>query len=149
VSAGSVGPPDVDPICLLVAGALRASVAAGEFTLACQHSVQKTRWAEHYRLDGATLVLDTASVEGTGAGMEPPSVAVHRGAEWIWHPQTRLPELRLTHSSYVRDYALCWTGGCRTLTSLVGPLPEGAVITVRACNAIAPPAGAEPVRPAS
>ena len=56
----------MDPICLLVAGALRAILSEGEFTLEWRHSVEKTLWVEHYRADGATLVLDTASVEGTG-----------------------------------------------------------------------------------
>jgi hypothetical protein len=139
---------DVDPICFLVAGALRAILPEGEFTLEWRHSVQKTRWIEHYRADGATLVLDTASVEGTGAGMEPPAGAIHRDGKWIWNPQTRVPELRLTHSSYVSDYTLCGpAGGCRTLASLVGTMPEGTVITARACSGIALPAGAAPIRP--
>ncbi len=138
----------MDPICFLVAGALRAILPEGEFALEWRHSVQKTRWIEHYRADGATLVLDTASVEGTGAGMEPPSGAIRRNGEWIWYPQTRLPELRLTHSSYVPDYTLCAPAGeCRTLASLVGHLPEGAVVVVRSCSGIALPAGATPVRP--
>jgi hypothetical protein len=141
-------PHDVDPICFLVAGALRAILSEGEFTLEWRHSVQKTLWVEHYRADGATLVLDTASVEGTGAGMEPPPVAVRHDGEWIWYPQTRLPELRLTHSSYVPDYTLCGpAGACRTLAGLVGPLPDGAVVTVHTCSWIALLAGGTPDRP--
>jgi hypothetical protein len=137
----------VDPICLLIAGALRAILPEGEFILEWRHSVQKTRWTEHYRLDGATLVLDAASVEGTGAGMEPPSVAVRHDGEWIWYPKTRLPELQLTYSGYVPDYTLCGAaGGCRALASLVGRLPEGAVVTVRTCSGIALPADAAPDR---
>jgi len=136
----------VDPICFLVAGALRAILPEDEFTLEWRHSVQRARWIERYRTDRATLVLDMASVEGTGAGMEPPSSAVRRDGAWIWYPQTRLPELRLTYSSFVPDYTLCGAaGGCRTLASLVGPLPEGAVVTVRACSALA--VGAAPDRP--
>jgi hypothetical protein len=52
----------MDPICFLVGGVLRAILPLGEFTLEWRHSVQKTRWIEHYRTDGAMLVLDTASV---------------------------------------------------------------------------------------
>jgi hypothetical protein len=149
VTPGStVSPRAVDPICFLVAGALRATLPDGDFTLEWRHSVQQTRWTEHYRADGAALVLDAATVESSGAGMEPPPDAVRRDGEWIWHPQTRLPELRLTHSSHAADYTVCVAvGGCRTLASLVGSLPEGSVVTVRACSGTAPPARAAPARP--
>jgi hypothetical protein len=136
----------MDPICFLVAGVLRTILPEGEFTLEWRHSVQMARWIEHYRTDSATLVLDMASVEDTGAGMEPPPVAVRRDGGWVWYPKTRLPELRLTYSSYVPDYTLCGAAGrCRTLASLVGPLPDGAVVTVCACSALS--AGAAPDRP--
>jgi len=125
----------MDPICLLVAGALRAILAEGDFTLEWRHSVQKTSWREHYHAEGGGLVLDAASVEGTGAGMEPPPDAVQRDGRWVWYPHTRLPELRLTHSIHVPDYTLCGAlNGCRALTGWTGALDDGAVVTVRACS---------------
>ncbi len=38
-------------ICILVAGVVRATLPGQEFTLAWDHSVQKTRWEERYRVD--------------------------------------------------------------------------------------------------
>jgi hypothetical protein len=121
-------------VCLFVAGVVRATLPAAEFTLAWEHSVQKTRWEEHYRIDGDDLVLVEARVAGTGAGMEPPASATLRGGVWTWRPRIRLPEIRLTHSGYTRDYTLCWRGGCRELSALAGPVEDGASIVVRRCG---------------
>lgn len=123
----------MDPICLLVAGIVRASLPDAEFTLAWDHSVQKTRWEERYRVDDAGLVLAEARVQGSGAGMEPPAGAVLRDGWWTWQPATRLRELRLTHSDFTRDYTLCWGARCHTLSDLVGETGDGAVIVVRRC----------------
>jgi hypothetical protein len=123
----------LDPICLLVAGVVRATVPAPEFSLAWSHSVQKSRWEERYRADGDTLRLVEARVEGSGAGMEPPASAVLRDGVWIWHPGSVLNELRITRSGYTRDYTLCWNGGCRDLSALAGPTDEGAVVVIRPC----------------
>ncbi len=125
----------MDPICLLVAGALRATIPEFEFTLAWDHSVQKLRWEERYRVAGERLLLIEARVEGSGAGMEPPPSAVLRDGRWTWQPRTTLPELRLTHSSFARDYVLCWRDRCVELGTLVGETAEGAVVVVRPCVA--------------
>jgi hypothetical protein len=133
---------------LLVAGALRAVLPDADFTLEWRHSVQKTPWREHYRADGDGLVLDVASIEGTGAGMEPPSDAVQYDGRWVWYPHTRLPELRLTYSRHAADYTLCGAqSGCRTLAGWTGALEDGAVVTVGGCGGIRPPAGAPAVVP--
>jgi hypothetical protein len=124
----------VDAICLLVAGALRATLPGAEFTLTWEHSVEKTRWEERYRVDAGALVLEEAKVAGTGAGMEPPQTATLRDGVWTWQPRRRLPELRLTYSGYARDYTLCWSGGCRALSALTGRAEDGAVVVVRACG---------------
>lgn len=124
----------VNAICLIVAGTVRATLPGPEITLAWQHSVQKTRWEERYRVDGDELVLTEASVAGTGAGMEPPASATLRDGVWTWRPRTRFPELRLTHSSYTRDYTLCWRDGCRELSALVGPSDDGAAVVIRRCG---------------
>ena len=57
-----------------------------EFTLAWEHSVEKTRWEESYRVDGDRLRLTAARIQGLGAGMEPPPDAVLRGGWWTWKP---------------------------------------------------------------
>ena len=125
----------MDPICLLVAGALRATLPETEFTLAWDHSVQRTQWVERYRITGEGLLLVEAGVEGSGAGMEPPPSATLRDGRWTWHPGTSIEELRLTHSNFARDYVLCWRDRCVELGALVGDTAEGAVVVVRPCAA--------------
>jgi hypothetical protein len=132
----------VDPICLVVAGVVRATLPASEFTLAWDHSVQHTRWEEHYRVDGEGLILVEARVQGSGAGMEPPTSAVMRDGWWTWRPQSRLAELRVTSSAFASDYTLCWRDRCSGLAALIGATADGAAVTVRACSQ-----GAVPARP--
>ena len=120
-------------ICLLVAGVVVASIPADEFTLAWQHSVEKTRWEERYRVAGSRLALVEAGVAGMGAGMEPPEGARLAHGRWLWKPRIApLPELKLTRSAFAHDYDVCWRGHCQTLAALTGS-PSTAVITVRAC----------------
>ncbi len=128
----------MDPLCLLVAGAVRASLPASEFTLEWQHSVEKVRWEERYRVEADHLLLVEARVRGSGAGMEPPPGAVLEHGVWTWQPQRALPEVRVTHSRFAADYRLCWRDACRDLGSLTGPLPDGTAVVLRPC-ATAPP----------
>jgi hypothetical protein len=123
----------MDPICLLVAGVVRATIPAAEFTLSWEHSVQKSRWEERYLATASGLVLIEARVQGTGAGMEPPSTATLREGWWTWHPQTPVPELRLTRSNYARDYVLCWKERCSELDTLIGANDDGTLVVVRPC----------------
>jgi hypothetical protein len=132
-------------VCLVVAGVVRATLPGPEFTLAWMHSVEKTRWEEKYRVAGDRLLLVEASVEGNGAGMEPPPGARLRDGRWSWQPQTAHVELRLTRSSYTRDYTLCANGSCADLGDRVGATAEGEVVTVRSCDDAAS-AGGEQVR---
>jgi hypothetical protein len=134
----------LNAVCLLVAGALSATLPDPEFTLAWDHSVQKTRWEERYRVDGERLRLVEARVEGTGAGMEPPPSAVLRDGAWTWRPGTLLPELRLTLSRYTSDYMLCSQGRCRTLGALVAPAAADATVVVRPCSGTRPIAPSPP-----
>ena len=122
-------------ICLLVAGALRATLPGTEFTLAWDHSVEKVEWRERYVVASGALRLVEARVEGSGAGMEaPPGAALSDGA-WTWAPAgAPLPELRLTYSRFTRDYRLCSDARCATLGELAAPLADGDVVTVRACE---------------
>jgi hypothetical protein len=125
----------VNAVCLLVAGALRATLATSDFTLAWQHSVEKIRWEERYHIGSAKLDLVEASIQGSGAGMDPPPQARLRNGSWTWRPNTSpLAELRLTLSPYTRDYDLCWSGQCRKLRDVVGSREPTAVVTVRPCE---------------
>jgi hypothetical protein len=123
----------VDAVCLFVAGAVAAALAGPEFTLRWVHSVARTRWEEVYRLEGEVLVLTEARIEGSGAGMEPPPEARRDGAHWVWRPDRRLPELRLTYSAGVRDYTVCDAAGCRSLGDRAGALADGTVVAIRPC----------------
>lgn len=123
----------MDPVCLIVAGVVRATLPEQEFTLAWNHSVQRTRWEERYRAGRDGLTLLEARVQGSGAGMEPSAAATLRDGWWTWQPATRLPELRLTRSDHAADYTLCWRDRCQTLAERVGATADGAVVTVRPC----------------
>jgi hypothetical protein len=125
----------VDALCLLVAGALRATLPASEFTLGWQHSVERIRWEERYRVAGASIELVEARIQGSGAGMDPPPDAVLRDGWWTWRPRTKpFRELRLTLSPYTRDYDLCWAGRCRALRSVVASRDPVAVVTLLPCR---------------
>jgi hypothetical protein len=125
----------VDPVCLLVAGIVRATLPEPEFTLAWQHSVQKSRWEERYRVEEGGLRLTEARIEGSGAGMESPPGAVLRDGWWSWHPQRRVPELTLVRYSTESDYTLCWRDRCRDLRALVGTTADASTVQVRPCRA--------------
>jgi hypothetical protein len=129
------GRPILSTICIIAAGVIRASLPAAEFTLAWEHSVEKTRWEEHYEIDGERLRLTQARIQGFGAGMEPPAGARLVDGWWTWRPALApLPELRLARSSYTRDYRLCWNERCATLSELVGSVGESEPVTVTSCS---------------
>lgn len=121
-------------ICL-AAGALTAALQLPAFTLAWNHSIEKIRWEEHYRVAGNRLVLDEARIRGSGAGMEPPPDA--RFEHGVWHYRPHLPpleHLRLTHSPYTAGYEICTAKGCRELAALLPGMPEVAVVDVSVCG---------------
>jgi hypothetical protein len=120
-------------ICL-AAGALHAFVAASGFTLAWTHSIEKIRWEEDYRVEGATLRLTEARIRGTGAGMEPPPGSVLRAGVWHYRPAIpSLPRLLLARSTYTRDYELCVPGArCKSLGAWI-PVSAGTT-TVTPCQ---------------
>jgi len=125
----------LNAICIVVAGVLRATLPASEFTVAWDHSVQKTRWEERYRIEGTRLRLIEARIQGSGAGMEPAPDARLRDGWWSWHPSgPPLTELRLTLSPFARDYDLCWRNHCRTLGSLAATRATPVVVELRPCG---------------
>ena len=134
----------MDAICLVVAGIVRATLPTVEFALAWEHSVEKTRWEERYRVQGDRLALIEASVAGSGAGMEPAPGARFANGRWTWRPDVApLAELRLAGSQYASDYEVCWAARCAKLDSLLGASPRSASVDVKACR-VSEPAAASP-----
>ena len=119
-------------VCLVAAGVVAATLPTREFTLEWQHSVEKTRWEERYRVDGRQLMLTEASIEAMGAGMDAPPEARLEDGRWTWEPKRALEELRLTRSPYAGDYTICWERRCRKLSALTRASNDG-VVTLRAC----------------
>ena len=108
-------------VCL-AAGAATIFLAVNGFTLAWQHSIEKIRWEEDYRVARGQLELVEARVAGSGAGMEPPAGARLEHGVWRYRPPLApLARLRLTHSPYARGYELCLEGRC---TPLAQRLPD-------------------------
>lgn len=124
-------------VCLLVAGVVRATLPATEFGIAWDHSVEKTRWEERYRVSGDLLELVEARVQGMGAGMEPPPRAALKDGWWRWRgDQATLAELRLTYSTFTTDYRVCWDRHCDELAVVLGQRPnDGDVVSLRPCAA--------------
>jgi hypothetical protein len=119
-------------LCIATAAAV-AKLAAASFTLAWNHSIEKVRWEEDYRISGGRLELVEARVKGSAAGMEPPPDAVLSGGWWHYQPRARWhSELRLTRSTYAGEYELCVDGVCRSLAE-IAPQDEG-VTRVYACS---------------
>ncbi|MEP7208224.1 MAG: DUF1850 domain-containing protein [Casimicrobiaceae bacterium] len=121
-------------LCVLVAGAVRATLPGDAMTVSWTHSVQRTQWEEHYRLSEGGIVLEQARVQGSGAGMEAGEHAVRRDGWWTWQPQLRLYAVTLTRSSYAGDYTICSAAGCTTLAQLTGPTAEGAAVVIAPCT---------------
>lgn len=99
------------------AAPVAVSIPTTQFTLRWQHSIEKIAWEEDYVLGGPWLLLSGARIQGSGAGMEPPSDAVLQGG--IWHYRVADPWRRtlvLARSNFVRDYDLCIDGLCQPLS---------------------------------
>ena len=122
-------------ICLGLAGVIWAQIPEGPFTLAWQHTVQKVRWEEDYRIQGRRLLLETARVQGTGAGMEIPDGAYFARGHWQYHPRLSLGVLRLARTPEAGDYQLCLASVCTSMTDWVGPpSQEAPAIELWVCN---------------
>ncbi|MCO6387014.1 DUF1850 domain-containing protein [Aliihoeflea sp. 40Bstr573] len=119
-------------LCIEAAGAIVA-LALQTFTLSWQHSVEKIEWSESWAVSDAGLVLQEASVEGTGAGMEIPEGSVLRDGAWHYRPGLPpLPELVLSDAGRGADWTLCEPDGrCRQLSEIIPA--SGAVIRLSPC----------------
>lgn len=80
-------------LCLGLAGVVWAEVPTPTFTLAWNHTIEKIRWEEDYRVTPDGLLLGEARVKGSGAGMEIPDDAELR--DGAWHYQRQMPALPL------------------------------------------------------
>lgn len=101
------------------------------------HSIERTRWEEHYVVKDDRISVTQARVEGTGAGMDPGEGARFDGSGWVWKPAIGPQrEIALTLSPYSTDYRLCAGGRCRSLYAWTGVAPGTiAVVTLRPCAA--------------
>jgi hypothetical protein len=79
-------------LCLGLTGTVWVQLPVADFTLAWNHSVEKIRWEEDYRVTGQGLVLEQARVRGSGAGMEVPDGAQMKDGSW--HYRRELPPLQ-------------------------------------------------------
>ena len=131
-------------LCIVAAGKT-VTLAAAAFTLSWTHSVEKTEWREHWRVQGAELVFEEGRVRGSGAGMDPPAGAVLNDGWWVYRSTEagplRVPVLRLAVSGATGSgWRLCTEqGACRDLEAWLsrgGQAP--AAIEIRPGAACAP-----------
>ena len=109
-------------LCLGLAGTVWAQLPMPSFTLAWNHTIEKIRWEEDYRVTPDGLLLGEARVRGSGAGMEIPDGAVLR--DGAWHYQRQMPALqplRVGRTPEAGDYQLCSADGCHPLSHWLGP----------------------------
>ena len=108
-------------LCLGLAGVVWAVLPLSQMTLAWDHSVEKIRWEEDYRVTTAGLLLGEARVKGSGAGMEIPDDAVGHGTFWSYRRTLPpLQPLRLARTLEAGDYQLCFKGACHPLSKWLG-----------------------------
>ena len=109
-------------LCMGLAGAVWTMLPLSQFTLAWDHTIEKIRWEEDYRVTASGLVLGEARVKGSGAGMEIPDDAVWR--KGVWSYRRTLPPLqplRLARTPEAGDYQLCFERVCHPLSVWLGP----------------------------
>ncbi|QYJ79202.1 DUF1850 domain-containing protein [Shewanella acanthi] len=127
-------------LCLGLAGSLWAFVPTDNFTLAWQHTIEKIRWEEDYRILPKGLVLTKARVKGTGAGMEIPDNAVFSDGSWHYQPTLPIiPKLRLGRTPEAGDYDICFDQAgqvkCQAMALWVGiPDKQTAAVEIWGCE---------------
>ncbi|MBP0617198.1 DUF1850 domain-containing protein [Jiella mangrovi] len=125
-------------ICILSAGKA-ITLAATAFTLSWTHSVEKTRWEEHWLAGPKGLTVTEGRIEGSGAGMEPPENARLVDGAYVYElSRPPVPELILAASGATGGgWRLCAAGSpCLTLGKAASD-----PIHVSWCDARLPDAG--------
>ena len=109
-------------LCLGLAGLVWAQVPTPAFTLAWDHTIEKIRWEEDYRVTPEGLLLGEARVRGSGAGMEIPEGAELKDGSWRYHRTLPpLQPLRVGRTPEAGDYQLCFDEQCHVLSEWLGP----------------------------
>ena len=108
-------------LCIL-AGGKTAMLAAAMFTLSWQHSIEKVRWEEDWRVTPAGLEIVEARVKGSAAGMEPPEGSRLVDGWWVYAPAVGpVPRLLLAASGATSGgWSLCAGPECLTLGATAG-----------------------------
>lgn len=97
-------------LCVLVAGKTATCLAGVLFSLSWTHSVEKTRWIEHWGILNQQLSLQKTFVKGSGAGIDPAPHArlVEGWYEWAPRDALTVPSLSLANSQTTPDnWHLC------------------------------------------
>lgn len=84
-----------------------ARLAMSTFVLVWSHTIEHTRWEEVWRVLPDQLLLETARVQGSGAGMDPAPEARRVGMFWQWHPLEAVPEIVLRRAAQAGDWQVC------------------------------------------
>lgn len=121
--AAPVSPGEDGSVSLCVASAGSVlTLMAGSFSLSWTHSVEKTIWTEHWEVKAGHLAVVSASVEGSGAGIDLPPDAIWEGDRWTYRP--RLPSLRhlnlAVSGATGGGWQLCANGTCHVLGAKAG-----------------------------
>lgn len=100
-------------LCIAAGGTI-LTLAATAFSLSWTHSVEKTDWTENWTVQSNQLVLESARVEGSGAGIGLPDNAIRTEAGWTYTPD--LPPLKrlvlASSGATVSAWTLCADGEC-------------------------------------
>ncbi|WP_434605054.1 DUF1850 domain-containing protein [Pseudomonas sp. Z4-7] len=109
-------------LCLGLSGVVWAQLELSEFTLAWDHTIEKIRWEEDYRVTETGLALGEARIKGNGAGMEIPENARLENGSWHYYRQLPpLQPLKLGRTPQAGDYQLCHAGHCQPMADWLGP----------------------------
>lgn len=97
-------------VCVFIASKSAACLAGLLFSLSWTHSIEKTKWVEHWQIAGDQLVLQKTFVKGSGAGIDPAPNAVLRYGWYEWEPEEplALASISLANSELTQDnWSLC------------------------------------------
>jgi len=106
-------------LCLVGAG-VAISIATQSFSLSWTHTIEKTEWREDWRIEAESLVLETARVKGSGAGMEPPAEARLEDGFYVWEPKIHSPVIVLRREPHAGDWRLCADDRCDPIAAWLG-----------------------------